>query len=207
MHYKGPFQIDDVTAWASKMTTPGGLHHWQNQPLRMWHLHSHWYSLWYSMGLGSGEKPLNNAPIWVWEGYSLTFLSLSPPSSEPKRDPHLESIKREAQKSERYWWEPILKTGDWDLLIVGLATLRPDVSRLAHPQSADVRNNHRLPLEARSKAEHNLYFLSTALSKDPWERKKLNIVNLVSPNASAEVFHMETWSWKTDSQIFPNLKV
>lgn len=75
---------------------------------------------------------------------------------------------------------------------MGLATLHPDVSRLAHPQSADVWNNQRLPLEARSKAQRNLYFLSTALSKDPRERKKLNIVNLVSPNASVEVFHMET---------------
>lgn len=77
-----------------------------------------------------------------------------------------------------------MEIGDSELPVVVLVILCPDLNRLTHPQSLKVLNNHRLPLEVESKEEHNLYFLSTILSKDPRERKKLNIVNSVSPNAS-----------------------
>ena len=44
-------------------------------------------------------------------------------------------------------------------------------------------NSHRLVLEGRSQPEHNLYIQSLSASKDPRERKELNIVNLTPPAA------------------------
>lgn len=119
-----------------------------------------------------------HSPVRIWEGLFLTLLSLLHPSSE--------SIKRrETQKSGRLLMKADI--GDWWFRStgqVGLVIRCPDLNRLTHPQSPEVLNNCRLPLEGRSEAEHNVCPQSTTASKDYRERKELNIANSVPPVAS-----------------------